>query len=264
MVLLEVFEACDADQACSSLFDDGAQAAYDGLAQQLAEGPISYEYLFPGGRKVEHRFTLHMFDYTVTYQLYGIQSRMELMRALAAAQKGNMIPLARLFFDVANIDPETGEYQGDPNFSDTLWYVVWCGDNTYYQGTLQERSTRLIQDAQISNGLIPRLDFYVAAECLYWPGAPTGPATVEPLRAPGIPTFVLNATLDPATPFHEGKTVFENLENGYHLYVNGGMHGIFARGFSCPDQYIEDFLVEGILPDQREIVCDWGEAVLGR
>jgi hypothetical protein len=44
--------------------------------------------------------------------------------------------------------------------------------------------------------------------------------------------------------------------------VEGGVHSIYGRGYACPDQYIEDFLVDGTLPAQREIICDWGEAVI--
>jgi len=84
----------------------------------------------------------------------------------------------------------------------------------------------------------------------------------EPLTAAGVPTFVLNATLDPATPFPQGKMVFSNLENGYHLYVEGGPHSIFGYGFECPDNYIVDFMLNGTLPSQREIICDWDPAVI--
>ena len=73
-----------------------------------------------------------------------------------------------------------------------------------------------------------------------------------------------NATLDPATPFHEGRTVFENLADGYHIYVDGGTHGIYGRGASCPDQYVNDFLENGQLPSQRETVCDWGVDAIGQ
>jgi pimeloyl-ACP methyl ester carboxylesterase len=264
MVLLEVFEACDADSACSSLMGGSAQAVYDELAQRLAAGAIPYEYVFPGGEKVKHNFTLHMLEFTVILHLYGLDSRMALLRALAAAKKGNLIPLARQFFEVSDIDPATGEYQGDPNFSYTILNIVWCGDYAYFRGTTEERVAQIMQEIQKQNGLIPRLDNYPDLSCPYWPHAPASSEVREPLRAEGVPTFVLNATLDPATPFHEGKTVFENLENGYHLYVEGGMHGVYGWSFSCPDQYIEDFLVQGTFPDQREIVCDWGEAVLGR
>jgi pimeloyl-ACP methyl ester carboxylesterase len=263
-VLLEVFAACDADPACSTLMGGSAQVVYDELARRLAEGPIAYEYLFPGGKKVKHNFTLHMLEFTVILQLYGLPSRMPLLRALATAKEGNMIPLARQFFEVSDIDPATGEYQGDPDFSYTILNIVWCGDYAYFHGTVEERVALIMQEIQKQNGLVPRLDNYPDLSCPYWPHAPASSEVREPLRAEGVPTFVLNATLDPATPFHEGKTVFENLDNGYHLYVEGGMHGIYGWGFPCPDQYIEDFLVQGILPVQREIVCDWGEAVLGR
>jgi pimeloyl-ACP methyl ester carboxylesterase len=264
-VLQEVFKACDADADCASMVDGNAQAAYDELAQKLAQGPIPYEYSFPGGEKVQHNFTLRMLDYTATYQLYGLDSRLNLMRALGAAREGDILPMVDLFYEVSNIDPATGEYEGDPAFSDTMYYIVWCSDDAYYSGTSEERSARLMEEGQILNGLTPPLDLDVMVlglVCAQLPGAPTSPENLEPLKAEGVPTFVLNATLDPATPFQEGKTVFENLDNGYHLYVNGGLHGIYGWGYNCPDKYIEEFLTDGTLPDQREIVCDWGDAIL--
>jgi hypothetical protein len=176
-----------------------------------------------------------------------------------------MVPLANLFYENANIDPDSEEYWGDENFSDTMYYLVWCSDDAYYSGTSEERSAQLMQEGQKLNGLIPRLDLDVmplGLTCAFWPSAPTSPSNLPPLKAEGVPTIVLNATLDPATPFHEGKTVFENLENGYHIYVEGGVHSIYGWGQTCPDQYIEDFLVRGELPGQRETVCDWGDAVI--
>lgn len=248
----------------SAAFASTAQASYDALAHRLAEGPITYEYSLSAGEKVQHIFTLHMLEFTAIYHLYGMDSRMDLMRALAAANEGDIVPMAYLYFDVATIEPATGEYEGDPNFSDTMFYVVLCGDDAYFSGTTEERTVQIMREIQERNGLIPRLDIYPDLGCAYWPHAPASSELREPLKAPGVPTFVLNATLDPATPFPEGKAVFQNLENGYHLYVEGGIHSIYGWGYSCPDDYITDFLVNGNLPDQREIVCDWGEAVLGQ
>lgn len=266
-VLLEVFKACDANAECSKGLEGGSLAAYDELAQKLADAPIAYEFPLSSGKKEERLFTLNMLDYTTTYQLYSLDSRTDLMHALADAKAGDILPIARLYYDNANIDARTGKYLGDSSFSDTMYYIVWCSDDAYYSGTSAERSTKLMQEGQRLNGLVPRVDLDVLTlglTCAFWPSAPTNPTIKEPLRAEGVPTFVLNATLDPATPFHEGKTVFENLDNGYHLYVEGGVHSIYGYGFSCPDQYIEDFLVDGKLPEQREIVCDWGDAVIGK
>ena len=265
LVLLEVFKACDAHPDCSEGLEGGSQAAYDTLAQELAEAPIAYDFPLSDGTKVRRFFTFNMLDYTVSYQLYSIPDRMDLMRALAAARAGDMLPLVRLYYENAEIDAGTEIYVGDPNFSTTMYHLVWCNDDAYYSGTSEERSAKLLEAGQALVGLIPRLDqdvLMLGLTCAFWPSAPTAPEKLPPLRAEGVPTFVLNATLDPATPFHEGKTVFENLENGYHLYVEGGLHGILGRGFQCPDQYIEDFLLNGTLPEQREIICDWGEAVI--
>jgi len=262
-VLLAVFKACDADAQCSAGMSGGSEAAYDQLAQKLAKAPIAFEY----PAKVKHLFTFNMLDFTVSYQLYGLSSRYDLMRAIANAKAGNLTSLAKLFYGVSNIDPQTGAYNGDANFSDTLYYLVWCDDDAYYSGTPDEREAKLMQEGQKLNGLVPRLDLDVlqlGLTCPFWPGAPSGPAHLPPLKNEGVPTFVLNATLDPATPFHEGKTVFENLDNGYHIYVEGGVHSILGYGFSCPDQYIEDFLMSGTLPKQRETICHWDNAVIGK
>jgi hypothetical protein len=208
-----------------------------------------------------------MLDFATAYQLYGLDSRFELMRAIADAKNGDLVPLAQLYYSNSNVDPETDQYLGDPNFSDTMYYMVWCGDDSYYSGTPQEKADKLIQEGQKLNGIVPRLDLDVmplGLACTYMPSAPASEKPLEPLKAPGVPTFVLNATLDPATPFHEGKSVFEHLENGYHIYVNGGLHSIYGRGQSCPDQYVNDFLLHGTLPGQRETVCDWPNAVLGQ
>lgn len=267
MVLSEVFKACDAESSCSKGMGGSSQAAYDELAKKLADAPISYEYPVSGGKTVKHLFTTHMLDFTTAYQLYGLDSRMELMRAVADAKNGDLVPLAQLYYSNSNVDPETDQYLGDPNFSDTMYYVVWCSDDAYYNGTPQQRADKLMQEGQKLNGIVPRLDLDVmplGLACAYLPSAPANPAEPEPLKAPGVPTFVLNATLDPATPFHEGKSVFEHLDNGYHIYVNGGLHSIYGRGQNCPDQYVNDFLLKGTLPDQRETVCDWPNAVLGQ
>ena len=264
-VLLEVFHACDANPECSAGMDGGSQAAYDELAQKLADAPVPYAFPLSGGEKVQRLFTFNMLDYTVTYQLYDPSSRWELMRAVASTKAGDLLPMVRLYYANAHIDARTENYLGDPAFSDTMFYIVWCSDNAYYSGPLEERRTKVLEEGQRLIGIVPRLDIGFVPFvlfCTFVPSAPTNAENLEPLKVAGVPTFVLNATLDPATPFHEGKTVFENLDDGYHIYVEGGLHSILARGFRCPDQYIEDFLLNGSLPQQREIVCNWGDSVI--
>jgi pimeloyl-ACP methyl ester carboxylesterase len=264
-VLVATLKACDADAACASELGGDALNVYDTLARQISENPIPYEFPLPSGEKVARTFTFNELEFTTAYQMYSLSGRTLFLRALASAKEGDIVPMARLLYNNATLDPETFEYVGDPTFSDTMFYNVHCTDNAYFSGTADERIAKSIEVGQASNGTVPRLDgsVYTGITCALWPSSPIDVPVIQPLVAEGVPTFVLNATLDPATPFHEGKTVFEHLADGYHLYVNGGRHSIYGWGFDCPDTYITDFMMGGSLPDQREIVCeDWGDAVI--
>lgn len=263
-VLVATLKACDEDSDCADALGGDALAFYDKFAADISKKPLDYEFPLPDGTTVKRTFTFSQLEFVAAYQMYSLGSRALFLRALAAAKNGDIVPLARLLYVQGNIDPASGEYVGDPTFSDTMFTNVHCTDNAYFEGTPEERIAKTIEAGQASNGTVPRLDgnVYTGLTCALWPSSPKTPVAVAPLVAPGIPTFVLNATLDPATPFNEGKAVFERLDNGYHIYVEGGMHGIFGWGESCPDDYITDFLVAGELPSQREIVCNWDPAVI--
>jgi pimeloyl-ACP methyl ester carboxylesterase len=265
-VLAATLNACNENSSCAADLGGDAETAYDTLASRLAENPIPYQYSLSSGRTVERLFTFNQFDFTVAYMLYSIDGRTTLLHAIADANNGDILSLVDLYYELASIDPETGQYMGDSTFSDTMYYSVWCTDDSYYSGTSEERSAKLIEAGQMLNGIDPRLDLDVyplGLACAYWPSASTTVIETPPLRAEGVPTFVLNATLDPATPFHQGKSVFEHLADGYHLYVEGGQHSIYGWGHQCPDQYITDFLFQGKLPDQREIACEgWNNAII--
>lgn len=263
-VLVAVLKACDEDDACKAELGGDALSVYDKLAAQISKKPISYDFPLPSGKKVKRTFTFNELEFTTAYQMYSIGGRMLFLRALSAANQGDIVPMARLLYQQATLNPETGHYVGDPTFSDTMFYDVSCTDDSFYSGTPDEKIAKVIEAGQASNGTVPRLDgsVYTGLDCAYWPSAPKDVVKHEPLKADGVPTIVLNATLDPATPFQEGKTVYENLADGYHIYVEGGRHSIYGWGNKCPDDYITNFLVKGELPSQRETVCKWDSPVI--
>jgi pimeloyl-ACP methyl ester carboxylesterase len=263
-VLQAVLKACDADQNCAADLGGDALSVYDNLAKQIAAQPIAYNYPLPSGDKIQRTFTFNQLEFTTAYQMYSLGGRRLFLRALAAAKQGDMVPMARLLYKQANLDPTTGAYVGDPTFSDTMFYDVLCTDDSFYGGTPEERVAKIIQAGQASNGTVPRLDgsVYTGLYCAYWPSAPKQAVHKQPLVAEGVPTLVLNATLDPATPFEEGKFVYEHLADGYHIYVDGGRHAIYGFGEQCPDSYVQNFLVNGQVPPQRETVCHWDPSVV--
>ncbi len=264
-VLVATLNACNEDEVCAADMGGDAVAVYDKLAKQISEKPLAYDFPLPTGEKVSRTFTFNQWEYTTAYQLYSLSGRMLYLRALAAANRGDFIPMVRLAYQNLTLDPETFEYLGDDTFSDTMFLSVLCTDDSFFSGTQEEKIAQTVEAGQASNGTVPRLDgsVYTGLSCAFWPSSPTEVVTTEPLVAEGVTTFVLNATLDPATPFEEGKAVYGNLADGYHLYVEGGRHSIYGFGYDCPDQYISDFMVDGTLPPQREILCEeWGTDVI--
>jgi pimeloyl-ACP methyl ester carboxylesterase len=263
-VLVATLQACNADEYCAADMGGDAVAAYDALAKLVSENPVRYSFPLASGVTTNRTFTFNQLEYTTAYQMYSLGDRMMFLRALAFANRGDIIPLARMLDVNATLDPATGEYLGDPTFSDTMFDSVHCTDNAYFSGTPEERISQTIADGQTSNGTVPRIDgsVYTGVMCALWPSHPVDAAPAVLLRAEGVPTLVLNATLDPATPFQEGKAVFQNLADGYHIYVEGGVHSIYGWGESCPDDLVTDFLVDGNLPAQRETVCEWDSPVM--
>jgi pimeloyl-ACP methyl ester carboxylesterase len=263
-VLVATLKSCNEDKACAADMGGEAVTVYDKLAKQISKQPLAYEFPLPSGEKVKRTLTFNQWEYTAAYQLYSLSGRMLYLRALAAANHGDFIPMARLAYQQLTVDPVTFEYLGDDTFSDTMFLDVLCTDDSFFSGTQEEKIAKTIAAGQASNGTVPRLDgsVYTGLSCAFWPSSPKDVVTTKPLVAKGVTTFVLNSTLDPATPFEEGKAVFENLADGYHLYVEGGRHSIYGWGHDCPDKYISDFMVDGTLPDKHEILCEeWGTNV---
>jgi pimeloyl-ACP methyl ester carboxylesterase len=263
-VLVAVLTACNADAACSAdMGGRDAVAVYDDLAAKVSKSPIPYEFPLPNGEKISGAFTFNQLEYTASYQLYSLTGRMILLKALAAAGQGDLVPMLRLMYVNTTMDPATFTYKGDSTFSDTMFLSVLCTDDAFFSGTQEERIRQTIEAGQASNGTVPRLDgsVYTGLSCAFWPSSPQEETPREPLVLEGVPVLVLNAKLDPATPFEEGEAVFKNLADGYHIYVEGGVHSIYGYGYACPDDYVTDLLVNGSVPEAREIVCEeWGTA----
>jgi len=64
------------------------------------------------------------------------------------------------------------------------------------------------------------------------------------------------ATADPATPYSHGVNVYQHLADGYLITTEGGPHVTFGYGNECPDALVTDFLVNDVVPADRETLCD--------
>jgi pimeloyl-ACP methyl ester carboxylesterase len=74
----------------------------------------------------------------------------------------------------------------------------------------------------------------------------------EPLdiRAEGAaPIVVIGTTRDPATPYEEAVALADQLESGVLVSRDGDGHTAYNSGNDCIDTTVEDYLIEGTVPE---------------
>jgi pimeloyl-ACP methyl ester carboxylesterase len=250
-VLVMTLEACAADPACADDMGGDPLTAYDALAALLAGGPHALEFPLPSGGVANRSISFADLQTAAASYLYAETSRMIFLRALAAATRSDLVPMARVLYDSLSLDPETTQPIPDPTYSDAVYYAVECRD--YAFGSAEEY-LRAGDDVDAGVARLGEI-FYGDLPCVFWP-APGDAARPAPLDAEGIPTLVLVGTADPATPIANARRIAGRLADGYLVIEEGGPHVIFGWGNTCVDNIVTSFLVKGRLPEERETVCD--------
>ncbi|MCC6499871.1 MAG: alpha/beta fold hydrolase [Anaerolineales bacterium] len=258
-VLTESLSACNDDQACRKDTLGNAVRAYDTLAKLIENHPLTFRFPLPEGGFANRQFAFADLEYVASSQMYGESDRMMFTRALAAAaSKLDLVPLARLLYLDLGVDPQTLDLIPDPTYSEAVFFGVECQDYGYPGHSPDDKADNFITTLDPFEFSIPRLSslLYADMPCAYWPNAATDLTRPGYLFAEDVPTLVLGSTADPATPYNNGVSVYENLADGYLITQEFGPHVIFGRGNACPDDLVTDFLVNDVVPAERETVCE--------
>lgn len=259
-VIQETLKACNADETCAGDFvGSDAVAFYDTLLAELGSKAETLNYPLADGTQATRQFALSDLQTVAANLGYSEGDRMMLLRALAAASHGDLVPLKREFYVALGVDPQTEKPipGSTDDYSDALYYAVECNDYALAGDTPEARAENYVRAGDYTDKNVPDLAsiFYGDLPCAFWPGNPPTERPA-PLVAKGIPTLVLGATADPATPVENGRRVFKNLDKGYLITMQGGPHVIYGRGNACPDDLVTAFLVDDKMPNEREITCD--------
>lgn len=256
-ILERTFAACDQDADCRADMPGGAAQVYDDLAQRAKAAPLMVPLTLADGSQVQRHLTPDLLETTAFYALYAPEDRGTFLRALAAAGRGNLVPMLQLGYSSTLIDPETGLGQSDPGWFGAAYYAITCTDYDSGPGTPDERAAAILDEARAFAPNAPRLlrSYYVERlVCAYWPHQ--GPAErPAPFAGGTYPTVVLNSDADPITPVTMAYSVLDAAQNSYGIFMEGGPHVIWGRGLGCPDTALRDLFNDDVLPQVREQHC---------
>lgn len=259
-VLQLSLQACNDDEFCAESMGGGdAIAAYDKLANLLKQDPQLFNFPLPSGGTAQRTFNFTDLESSASSYMYSQSTRMIFLRALAAYSRNeDLTPMARVLYDSLLLNPETLEAIPDPTYSDAMYYGVECQDYGFFSGTPKERAQAWLRAGDEIDSTVPHFSsiFYGDFPCVFWPNARADNTRPAPLTADGIPTLVLGAIADPATPVSNGQDVFSRLSDGYLVTQDGGPHVIYGRGISCIDDLVTNFLVKDEMPANRETTCE--------
>ena len=251
-------DRCTESRACRrDAMGDDVLALYDTLAKQLGKKAATYDYIDAKG-KVQHRtFSLGDLETAAASYVYSTFDRMVLQRAMAFAARGEFLPLARLTYISLGQDPESLDAIFFPDYSDAMYFAVECMDYAYGSGSAQQRANAFLAAGVSAHVADVRLGsiFYGDLPCPYWPVHPASEARPGYLTNTPFPIFVLNSSVDPATPYAGALRVYHHANDAYLITQPGGPHVIFGRGVGCIDNPVTNFLVKGKRPAHRETTC---------
>jgi len=236
-VLQRVFDACDLDRPCKKDMGMPAGEAYEALLDRLeAKRAI---VLFPVEPKIFESIYLTADDlsYLAFTSLYVEEHRMMFLRALAAAtSRDDLVPMIRLW-----------ELTYGSGVSTIVNTAVNCLDASV-PGNDASAELEAISAARLMTQESHRRFYEFFPSCVYWPQVDRIQTPPGPFRGEGIPTLIVAAEGDPATPYSQSVSVFEELDDGYLLTVRGGSHVMFGRGLPCVDLAVTAFIFDGTKP----------------
>jgi len=258
-ILERVLDSCGKMNECrADMKTGGAPRVYRELAKRLAQGPIELDFPLGDGTTVKRKLTSGMLDAIAFYALYGPDDRAAFLRVLAAASRGEFLPMLRLAYSTLVINPVTEQGTADPSWFGAAYYAVTCLDYAEGGADRDANARQIMAEAKAFAARAPLLARAYFAErlaCAYWPNRGD---TVRPKPFAGgdYPTLILNADTDPITPVSMSYSVLDHAKNSYLVVMKGGPHVIWGRGLTCPDEIVYGLLFDGTLPEAKEQLCE--------
>ncbi|MTD59187.1 alpha/beta hydrolase [Amycolatopsis pithecellobii] len=131
---------------------------------------------------------------------------------------------------------------------DASFWTIPCNEGPW----LGNRQTAIRQSAQLGPDY-PLLGWgWIVQPCIFWKNQPAPLPVLDGHDVP--PILMVQSTHDPATPIEGAQRAHEKFKGSRMITVTGeGDHGIYASGNAGVDKVVENYLVDGIVPDDQSL-----------
>ena len=182
--------------------------------------------------------------YAVAGFLYSDEWWSYMRQSLATAFKGDGSDLL-VIVDLFNDRKEDGTFAS--NSTEAL-YAINCFDepSTKSLDEIKKLATEWTKDAPVFGDYLA----WGNIACTNWPVKEENP--IKRIEAKGsAPILVIGTKHDPATPYKWAIGLSEQLSSNVLLTFDGDGHTAYMRGSKCVDKYVEDYLIDGVIPSEN-------------
>ncbi len=234
--------ACGTDSDCSHDLPS-PNTAFRHLLERAGAGGIVVEVPDADGGTGRRTLTAADLSAASFTAQYDMTTRMQWLRALAASDHGNDVPMVHLVDYVG----------GSDRAADFAYFATWCADVRASPSPIADdfAAFEAVVDAAALRDPQAREIALAIAPCVFWPGQPA--SWTVPADPVGVPTLILAATDDPITPISEARAIAGRIKGARMVETIGGAHG--STGEACPDEHMRAFLLSGSLPS-ADVRCE--------
>ncbi|MDN4472073.1 alpha/beta hydrolase [Demequina zhanjiangensis] len=243
--LTSFLEYCQGEPTCPLSADmDTAREQIGDLARDALESPLP-----TGEDGLEVNGNLMVYGIVVT--LYSEDSWPYLLQAINEVYTQGT---AFIFYQLAGFyldrDTISGEYTANSTIAFTAISCLDSTDRSDWTVADQQELTAAMEEASPTFGWW----FASGGGCSAWPWV--AHQTIESLDYPDTanPILVVGTTRDPATPYEWAESLTEQLGNAVLLTYDGDGHTAYGRSNDCIGDTVDEFLVDGTVPDSG-LVC---------
>jgi pimeloyl-ACP methyl ester carboxylesterase len=137
----------------------------------------------------------------------------------------------------------------DGDAYDASFWSIPCNEGVW----TGNRASVIKQSQKLIDKNLPLLGAgWLSQPCIFWK---TPPAPLPVLDGQGVPpVLIVESEHDPATPIEGATRAHQAFANSRMITVTGeGDHGIYAGGNKAVDKIVEDFLIDGLVPNDQSV-----------